>query len=821
MFLRPLIPVLVSFAGGIFISHSARLEGYGVGLGLFLAVAAFSVFFFFLPFSLRQAALFPLFLFFGMFLEHHSRSPSDLMDLAERGARVTILGTVLAPPFESEKRARIAVRVEEVFDSPSEKGRGEKILVTVFKPAGEYCPGERILFPARLRLFRNFNNPGRHDYEQAMKLSGFACAASVSEGKSIVPMGKGRLGFPLEQLEAFRKPLRDFLKKNLPPDRASLLRALILGEKQGIGPELRGSFNRVGLGHVLVVSGLHVALVAWLAFTAFVRLLSLSYRLALLLDVRRLAAALTCLPVVAYACLAGLEVSCQRAMIMVMVFLFSMILGKEKETWSTLALAGLVVLALEPASLFSISFQLSFFAVIGILWLGPPLRNILSLPARGEEVRRPLFKRFYLYFADLTAVTVAATVFLLPLTTYFFHRFSWMVIPANLTVLPVLGLLVLPLGLCASATFALSTSLAGIVLKAAAWGLERMMDYVAFWGSWPRSEAWVIAPNGPEVVLLYGLMFFTFLAVRFGWARRGLVVVLVLLAGDIAYWVHRNFYNPNLRVTFLDVGQGNAALIQFPGKERMLIDGGGFSGGLFDAGKMIVAPFLLRAKIARIDYLVLSHPDTDHMDGLRFIASHFRPKEFWHNGERPELPAHKELMEALGLKKVPMFSPGQWKESRMIGNVAVALLHPEEGDEGRGLKLNDRSLVVKLTYQGKSFLFPGDLEKAGEENVVLRAGAGLRSDVLLAPHHGSRTSYSMAFLDQVRPGVCVISAGSGNPFAFPNIEVMNRLEGMGCRVFRTDQDGAVEVIVGREGGMVRTFLKEKQEGTGRSGPFLF
>jgi competence protein ComEC len=821
MFLRPLIPILFSFAGGIFISHSARLEGYAVGLGLFLVVAAFSILLFFLPYSLRQPAILPLFLFTGMYLEYHSRPSSDLMDLVETRARFTILGTVLSPPSEREERARIAVRVEAILELGSEKGKGEKIMVTVFKPAGEHFPGERILFPARLRPFRNFNNPGSYDYERAMKISGFACAASVSDGKRIVPMGMGRLGFPMDQIEAFRKPLRDFLKKNLSPDHIPLLRALILGEKQGIGPELRASFNRAGLGHVLVVSGLHVALVAWLAFAALVRLLSLSYRLALMLDIRRLAAALTCLPVFAYACLAGFGVSCQRATIMVMVYLFSLILGKEKETWSTLAVAGLLVLALEPASLFSMSFQLSFFAVIGILWLGPTLRNLLSFPARRDETRRTHLKQFYLYFADITAVTIAATVFLLPLTVFYFHRFSWVVIPANLTVLPVLGLLVLPFGLCAAATFTVSTSLAEICLRAAVWGLDRMLDYVLFWGSWSWSETWLITPNSLEVLLLYGLMFFAFFAMRFGWARRGLVVVLVLLAANISYWVHRNFYNPRLKVTFLDVGQGNAALIQFPGKERMLIDGGGFSGGQFDIGEKVVGPFLLRAKIARIDYLVLSHPDMDHMDGLRFIASHFRPREFWHSGEKVETRAHRELMEIIRLKKVPMLSPGRWKEGRRIGDVAVALLHPEEGDEERGLKLNDRSLVVKLTYQGKSFLFPGDLERAGEEKVVLHAGRALKCDVLLAPHHGSKTSCSRLFLDQAKPRVCVISAGPGNPFSFPNMEVVKRLESIGCRIFRTDRDGAVEVIIGREGGVVRPFLKENQKGTGLTGPFMF
>lgn len=814
--------MVLSFAGGILISRSANLEGYWAGLGLFFLVAAFSVLFLFLPSSTRPAGIILLFLCTGMFLEHHSRSSSAMKDLAKQGARVTILGTVLAPPTEREKSTQIMLRTLQVFESGKEKeGGGEKIMVTVFTPAGPYSPGDRILFPAKLKLFKNFNNPGCYDREGAMALGGFTCAASVSEGKRIVPMGRGSLGFPLEHFEAFRSPIRDLLRTTLPPDQASVLRALILGEKQGIPSELREPFYRAGLGHVLVVSGLHVALVAWFAFAMLLRLMSSSYRLALQWDIRRLAAVLTCLPVVAYACLTGLEISCQRAMIMVLVYLFSVILGKEKETWSTLALAGLLVLALEPLALFSLSFQLSFSAVVGILWLGPPLRRWLSIPARRGEVKPSVFQRFYLYFAALVAVTLAATVFLLPLTTHYFHRFSWVVIPANITVLPLLGLLVLPIGLFAAASYAFSPSLSETLLKAAAWGSERMMDYVRFWGSWPWSESLVISPNSAEVLLMYSVMFFAFFAVRFGWAKRGLLIVLLLLAGDITYWVHRNFCHSALRVTFLDVGQGNAALVQFPGSERMLIDGGGSSDGSFDVGKMVVAPFLLRNKIARIDTIVLSHPDMDHLGGLRFIASHFSPAEFWQGEPRTEVRAYEELMKVIRSRNIAVLSPGQWEEDRMIGGVAVALLHPRMGDQGRRLKPNDRSLVIKLTYQGKSFLFPGDLEKAGEDAVRLSAGADLRSDVLLAPHHGSRTSCSWSFLQQVRPRVCVISAGLGNPWAAPSMGVVKRLESLGCRIFRTDRDGAVEIIVQQERGTVRPFVKEKHKGTGRSSPFMF
>jgi competence protein ComEC len=264
-------------------------------------------------------------------------------------------------------------------------------------------------------------------------------------------------------------------------------------------------------------------------------------------------------------------------------------------------------------------------------------------------------------------------------------------------------------------------------------------------------------------------------------------------------------------VTYLDVGQGNAALIQFPGKERMLIDGGGFSRDNFDVGRMVIAPFLFRSKILQIDYLVLTHPQSDHMNGLRFIASNFRPKEFWHNGDTGESLSFKDLMKILNEKRTKKVTPADWKGGREISGVRIELLHPlfEQGEtpiSHRRLGLNDNSLVLKFSYGGKSFLFPGDLERAGEEVVMSNSGSLLKSDILLAPHHGGRHSSSKSFLESVRPSICVISSGSGNPITFPHPETLKRLTDIGCRTIRIDQMGAVEISVGPDRFKISSYL---------------
>ena len=810
---RPLIFFLLSFTGGILVSHKALHAYPDLSLPVFLSVAFFLLANLFIPSRLRFYCLLLAFFLTGIILEQGKHSPSQLMLFATQRSKALIEGTVLEPIQTINDMARLKVKADLLFVNDKTIPVNDNVFVSIYRHIPSVNPGEKIRFPARLRPFKNFNNPGQYDYESAMRLKGFTCSASVSDGRRIVPMGPGHLSFPRRLIEKIQRPIRHFFRKRLNDQDDALFRALILGERQDIAPELRELFNKTGLGHMLAVSGLHIGLVAWMTFFFLKWALSLSYTLPLKTDLLRITALLTCLPVIGYTFLAGYQISGQRAMTMALIFLGSLIFRRERDVWSTLAFAALVILTLDPHAIFSISFQLSFSAVIGILWLVPPLLNKVLSPSETIHTRNTILKRVATYFTGLFAVSVSAMIFLLPLTLFYFHRVSLVTIPANMTVVPILGLWVLPFGLLCVGALPFSFEIAGAFLKLGTWGLHVMMEIIRFWSGLPGSNLWMITPTFLEFLMFYLLMLGLFLMKRWSWAKKGILALILLILIDIGYWTYSVGFSKQLKVTFLDVGQANSALVEFPMGKKMLIDGGGFPRDHFDVGRMVVAPYLWHSKIRHIDYLVLSHPQADHMNGLRFIARSFHPKEFWYNGDTVEKTAFKELMGIIESKKIKKCLPADLAGGREINGVKVDLLHPlphthSKEHVDRGTRLNNNSLVLKISYEGVSFLFPGDLEYQGEKVLISNAGPVLKSDIMLSPHHGSKNSSSEEFLRAVHPRVCVISSGEGNFFNFPHQQTLKRLRDIGCKVIRIDQTGAVQCRVGDDKFEISTFVKK-------------
>jgi competence protein ComEC len=302
------------------------------------------------------------------------------------------------------------------------------------------------------------------------------------------------------------------------------------------------------------------------------------------------------------------------------------------------------------------------------------------------------------------------------------------------------------------------------------------------------------------------------LALRRKQAKVVAFVVVILLVADIFFWLENRVWHDDLRVTIIDVGEGSSALLELPGGQCMLIDGGGFSDNrVFDVGKSMIAPFLWRKKIRTVDTLVLSHPNSDHLNGLIYIAKNFNVKKVWSNNESVNTFAYKKFMDVLEEKDIDMPNFKVMPRSFNISGVIITVCYPPPDFIGKKKmetwrNTNNNSFVLKAEFGAQSFLFPGDIMAKGEKDLVSLAGNILKSTVLIAPHHGSKTSSTQGLLDSVQPKTVVISAGWKSRFGFPHKSVLKKYNQRGCEVFRTDIQGAIMIQTDGDVLKIRTTI---------------
>jgi competence protein ComEC len=282
-------------------------------------------------------------------------------------------------------------------------------------------------------------------------------------------------------------------------------------------------------------------------------------------------------------------------------------------------------------------------------------------------------------------------------------------------------------------------------------------------------------------------------------------ILLISFLGLITFFFIADAFCTNLRavgrrylgVTFIDVGQGSSTLLRFPGGGVMLVDGGGFYDRTFDLGRYVVGPYLWHEKIKKIDIMVLTHPDQDHVGGLPFLAENFKIGEFWSNGQESENESHRKLLEIVRERDIPHRIINAGTLERTVGGVSVRILNPQQSLPGCDRRFsfsgyNDNGIVMKITLGRRSILLPADISGLVEERLIA-SGHDLTADILMAPHHGGHTSSTIPFLRAVRPKVAIISCGPDNTFGFPRPDVLDRYSRAGVRILRTDRDGAVIV----------------------------
>jgi competence protein ComEC len=653
-------------------------------------------------------------------------------------------------------RTRLLLDVEALHAGPERVPATGRVQITVYGelvlPLGET---QRVLVDAQLHPPVGFRNPGGFDYPAHLRRDGILLVGHARADR-ITALTPDTPPWPV----AVKRWAVGVISAQLPETSAALLAGLLLGERSTLPREIDESFRRAGVYHILAVSGFNVALLAGAVFGG----------LAMLGVPRRGAAGMAAVGLVGFALVVGGQPSVLRATVMGLLLLAALLLDRESQLPNALALAVLALLLWRPGDLWEPGFQLSFAATAGIVYLGPVVTA--RLIARGAPG----------WLAAALAVSLGAQAAVTPLMLAHFNQLSLIGVVANLLVVPLaavattFGMLALLVELASSAVAALLFDALWVVLLALRAGV-----FVA--GALPAAMVHLPAPSAAAAVAWYGALL---LAPGMSASRRirGVVGALTVLVAALSIWPWLRPTETMLRVTFLDVGQGDAALVELPEGPRLLVDGGPGGARRFDVGERVLAPFLWNRPLARLDAVALTHWDSDHSGGLAAVLTHFHVGEFWESGRPPG--GAPETVAALRRSRAPrrVLAAGQrlW-----LGRALITVLGPGPDPSPTP---NDASLVLRLDWRGVSLLLAGDLGPRGEALVLERAGP-VRALALKVAHHGSRFSSTAPFLEQARPRLAVISVGARNPFRHPSPEVLARLEAAGARVYRTDRDGAV------------------------------
>lgn len=642
----------------------------------------------------------------------------------------------------------------------------------------EWSAGRSVRVRATLRTARTSRNPGGPSLRWQALRRGHVLTGSVKSA-ALVEVERGSPWH--EAAAAVRHRVRAAAAQYVgvyDQQSAAVVTAILIGDRAGLSPAVERRLQVAGTYHVIAISGGNIALVTALCFFA----------LRTVLRSRRLVSIGTLVIVVAYGWMVGADPSVLRAVTAAALVLAVHAAGLVPEPVHLVSAAALLLVLLHPMLVLDVGAWLSFGATLGIVIGAARLVSRL-----GARLGRGLLGRLVLVPAvALLAATVCAEVTLLPVHAAAFSRVG----VAGL----VLNFLAIPAMACVQVAGLVTVALSSVSAGAAAW--SGFVAHGAAWvlvGSAHLVEVWpwlsITVPPSPAVwaVAYYASLLAVITASGWPMRRRCGLAGLLLSAAVLVCAPGVERAGPSsgvLRVTLIDVGQGDAVLVQFPDRHTLLVDAGG-SVGSYDVGRRVVMPAAWALGVRKLDWLLVTHPDIDHVGGARSVLEGLAAQEVWEGVPVPTSAARIELVEALR-RRDGVLRTVRAGHRLEVGGVEVEMLHPPEPDWERRDVRNDDSVVIRLRYGHAELLLTGDA--GGEFESAWRPPADLGPlRVLKAGHHGSRSSSGAAFVTRYVPDIALVSAGQSNLFGHPHPDVLAQFEEAGAAVFRTDVDGAIIV----------------------------
>lgn len=766
--IKPALRVLLPYVIGIIIASYFNLSLFiSLAFTVILAVAGTVVL------SKKRSQIANIFLIFaviglGFFRYHFVTRPTIPSSFFAQN--VHLIGHVTYHPETSD--LFVSGQINLLVNDTDKKVRANFLVKPHTSVNLRY--GDVIEFNGVLRRPSEQRNPGGFDYRAYLMRKGIRGIIYPWESAKFTPKGHDE-NFCLVWIDKLRRKIERVIEK-CTLKHSLIVKAIILGRRQDLPEHVTQAFRDSGVFHVLAVSGLHVGLVAMACFSL----------LSLFGIPRKVICGLTIGVVIIYAGIVGFRTSVIRASLIISLYLFARIIDRDSDILNLLGVAALIILLINPIMLWDVGFQLTFLATAAIVYLLPKWESILR--------KSPKLWSFYHSWTGKIIlvpfiVSLSAQVATQPLIARYFNRIYPSALLSNVPVAWLIWYI-------ASVSFA--TIIGGVIWTplgklfgcANYPAIELLLKAVNFFSDIPYA---VLKVNTPKFIffVLYVALFFAVIKWRWVWQkkRKASAIACLIFLSCIIYWA----FQPSqrlLEVTFLDVGQGDSAFIHLPDGKNLLIDGGMRTSN-YDAGEMIIEPFLRYRGVEEIYAAILTHPHNDHAGGFFYVLNNFDVNHFIaRDGINQSVPIYQELCKIAKQQGIlhtgnpqKLFVNSDETQIEFFPKLKIHLGDAEADS-------NNNSIVCKIQYGNLELLFTADIEAEAEQKLV-SLERNLKADILKVPHHGSETSSTEEFVKAVEPGYAIFSVGVRNRFGFPSPTVIDRYRKLKTRICRTDQSGAI------------------------------
>ena len=658
-----------------------------------------------------------------------------------------------------------------IIEMKSKDDLNNKRFIINLKKDNKLEYGDKISFSGEYIKPDGKRNYGGFDYSLYLKTQKIYGTFDIENYKIISKENGSKIQKYIVQ---FKNYVKKTLRKNLEKDEAELGIGIAIGDRSGISKEIENDFKNSNLTHMLAVSGSH--------FTYII--LAVGY-VNKIIKRNKMGKVIMIIVIILFMNLTGNTASVVRSGIMAIMMVLASLFHRRVDIWTSMAVAIIFQLISNPYIIFDVGLQLSYGGVIGIVLFNEKLTELFTkyFNKKDSMLKRNLITAI--------SVTISANIIIIPIMLLNFNTFSFSFVISNLLAGPLLGIAVIAIFALIFASFILDEILspAWMIIN---FIIKLLIGIAHYCANMPLSKIYLPTPNLFLATMFYICLFFIRFPEKIKKVKRllpSMMIVIIILNLTFPILTSRK---KDLSINFIDVGQGDSTLIRVNNK-NILIDGGGSSySSEWDVGEMTLLPYLLDRGIISLDYVIVSHFDSDHYQGLMYVLENIKVKNVVISSLGQESNEFSEFMELVNKKNINTLNVKKGDVLK-IKNASIEILYPDNELINDNVK-NNNALVFKFIWKDFSMLFTGDIEKLAEEKILKLYENNLeklRCTVLKVAHHGSKTSSTQRFLEAVSPKIALIGVGKNNNFGHPNEGVIRRLKDINCKIYRTDEKGEI------------------------------